>query len=144
MSLVDKLLLVNSPQKIQQMEKVKKHKHVVFAEAPTIIHFDKKKSPRPPLVEEKVDEEPPKIKETKTKFRSMALNPVSLPVEEKVEVVQEEVKEVVEESSSSSEEVEYVKESVDGVCDFDFCQERTFMRCDYDMNDIIDPRGKRC
>lgn len=36
-------------------------------------------------------------------------------------IEQEEVK--VEELSSSSEEVEYIKETVEGVCDFDFCQE---------------------
>ena len=82
--------------------------------------------------------------EKKTKFRSMALRPINLPTQQTV--VQEEIKEVEEEesTSSSSEEVEYVKESVLGVCDFDFCQEKTFMRCDYDMNDIIDPRSKRC
>lgn len=76
----------------------------------------------------------------------MAQNPIALPKEEVIEVVEEEIKEEEEEeeSSSSSEEVEYVKESVVGVCDFDFCQERTFMRCDYDMNDIIDPRSKGC
>jgi len=51
-----------------------------------------------------------------------------------------------EQSSSSSEEeiIEYVKQSVEGICDFDFCNEKTFMRCDYDMNDIIDPRSSRC
>ena len=47
-SLVDQLLLVNSPQKIAAMEKVKKHKHVVFAEEPRIIHFDKRKAPQGP------------------------------------------------------------------------------------------------
>ena len=47
-------------------------------------------------------------------------------------------------SSSESEEVEYVQKSVEGICDFDFCQERTFMRCDYDMNDVIDPRSSCC
>ena len=70
----------------------------------------------------------------------MAQKPIALPKEEVIEVVEEEIKEEEEEeeeSSSSSEEVEYVKESVVGVCDFDFCQERTFMRCDYDMDDIL-------
>ena len=57
----------------------------------------------------------------------------------------EEVKEekVVEESSSS-EEVEYYKESVEGICDYHYCNNKTFMRCDYDMNDIIDPRSSKC
>lgn len=39
MSLVDKLLMVNSPQKIEQEKKVKKHKHVTFADAPTIVTY---------------------------------------------------------------------------------------------------------
>ena len=70
----------------------------------------------------------------------------SMPVEmSEDEEVKEEVKEeVVEEESEESEEIEYVKESVVGICDFDFCQEKTFMRCDYDMNDIIDPRSSKC
>ena len=137
MSLVDKLLLVNSPQKINQLEKVKKHKHVVFADAPTIHHFDKKKSPKPPskpsqdvgkvVVVETTTTTTVDHKKEKPKFRSKAAIPVNLPqAEEKVEVIEvvhEEIKEEEEESSSSSEEVEYVKESVDGVCDFDFCQE---------------------
>ena len=84
--------------------------------------------------------------EKKSKFRSFATRPVNLPPQqETITVVQEEIKEEEEESStSSSEEVEYVKESVLGVCDYDFCSEKTFMRCDYDMNDIIDPRSKKC
>ena len=40
-------------------------------------------------------------------------------IEEEPEPVVEEVIEI--ESSSSSEEIEYVKESVEGICDFDFC-----------------------
>ena len=54
------------------------------------------------------------------------------------------VEEIEEESSSSEEVEEYVKESVEGICDFHFCQEKTFMRCDYDMNDIINPRSSTC
>lgn len=49
MNLVDNLLLVNSDAKMKQLEKVKKHKHVVFQEEPTIIEYEKymKKAPRP-------------------------------------------------------------------------------------------------
>lgn len=39
MSLVDRLLLVNSPQKVKQMKKVEKHKHVSFSDAPKVVHF---------------------------------------------------------------------------------------------------------
>ena len=63
-------------------------------------------------------------------------------------VVKEEVKveEEEQESSESSEEMEQTKEEDlgEGTCDHPFCQEKTFMRCDYDMNDIIDPRSSRC
>ena len=43
MNLVDRMLLVNSQEKKDQLEKVKKHKHVVFAEQPTIIEYTKRK-----------------------------------------------------------------------------------------------------
>ena len=73
-------------------------------------------------------------------------------VEEKAEEVVEEVTPIKEETPQIEEkvveepvvEVEIVKESVLGVCDYDFCEEPTFMRCDYDMNDIIDPRSHKC
>ena len=42
MDFVDKLMLTNSPQKMVQLEKVKKHKHVVFDETPTIVEYPKK------------------------------------------------------------------------------------------------------
>ena len=48
MNLVDKLLLTNSHQKMVQLEKVKKHKHVVFDETPTIIEYPKKSTPATP------------------------------------------------------------------------------------------------
>ena len=72
--------------------------------------------------------------------------PVQTTTQQEVIVIkkQEEVDQTEEESSSEEEEVQYVKTSVEGVCDFDFCNEQTFMRCDYDMNDIIDPRSSRC
>ena len=40
-------------------------------------------------------------------------------------------------------EIDYIKVSKHGVCDFPMCQEETFMRCDYDLNDLIDPDLKR-
>ena len=62
-------------------------------------------------------------------------------------IVKEEVKvEEEEQESSESSEIELTKEEDlgEGTCDHPFCQEKTFMRCDYDMNDIIDPRSSRC
>lgn len=41
MNLVDNLLLINSPPKMTQLAKVKKHKHVVFAEEPVIIEYER-------------------------------------------------------------------------------------------------------
>ena len=38
-NLVDELLVQNSPQKQEQLEKIKKHKHVIFADNPTIFEF---------------------------------------------------------------------------------------------------------
>ena len=65
-------------------------------------------------------------------------------VEEKVVLVEEEEKKEEGSNSSEGEDVEYIKGCIEGTCDFDLCQEKTFMRCDYDMNDIIDPRSSRC
>ena len=80
-------------------------------------------------------------RQRKAKGQRLASRPVTI-IEEVTEV-KEEIKEVTEEvvkkeveESSSSEEVEFYKESVEGICDFNFCKEKTFMRCDYDMNDI--------
>ena len=36
----------------------------------------------------------------------------------------------------------YTKHSEEGLCDFNFCRCKTFMRCDYDLNDYIDTRSK--
>ena len=38
--------------------------------------------------------------------------------------------------------VVYSKRSEEGLCDFDFCRCKTFMKCDYDLNDVIDSRSK--
>merc|ERR1712060_707386 len=35
----------------------------------------------------------------------------------------------------------YTKRSEEGLCDFNFCRCKTFMRCDYDLNDLIDPKS---
>ena len=86
---------------------------------------------------EPIEEKP---KQRKAKGMRWAARPIV--IEEEPEPIVEEIIEI--ESSSSSEEIEYVKESVEGICDFDFCQEKTFMRCDYDMNDLIDPRSNKC
>ena len=61
-------------------------------------------------------------------------------------VIEEEVEEeeLEDEESSEEEVVQYKKESIEGICDFHNCQEETFMRCDYDMNDIINPRSSGC
>ena len=61
------------------------------------------------------------------RFTSVPLEPLQ---EEEVKIV------------AHHEEVE--ESSIEGQCDFHFCKERTFMRCDYDMNDLIDPRSSRC
>ena len=36
----------------------------------------------------------------------------------------------------------YTKRSEEGLCDFDFCRCKTLMKCDYDLNDLIDTRSK--
>ena len=36
----------------------------------------------------------------------------------------------------------YTKRSEEGLCDYNFCRCKTFMRCDYDLNDIIDTKSK--
>ena len=38
--------------------------------------------------------------------------------------------------------VVYSKRSEEGLCDFDFCRCKTFMKCDYDLNDVINSRSK--
>ena len=36
----------------------------------------------------------------------------------------------------------YTRHSEEGLCDYDFCRCKTFMRCDYDMNDLIDTKSQ--
>ena len=179
MSMVDLLLGVDTEPKKALREKVKKHKHVVFDETPTIIEYKTSKQKKDSNFdeEEKVSDDQPSNasasgrvtlierlteeviitntkeqeipRQRKAKGQRLAARPVTI-VEEVTEVKEEikaEDQEVVKkqvEESSSSEEVEYYKESIEGICDFNFCQEKTFMRCDYDMNDIIDPRSSKC
>ena len=47
------------------------------------------------------------------------------------------------EEESSEEEAE--PDFIEGVCDYHHCHGKTFMRCDYDLNDIIDnKKSTRC
>ena len=47
------------------------------------------------------------------------------------------------EEESSEEEAE--PDFIEGVCDYHHCHGKTFMRCDYDLNDIIEnKKSTRC
>lgn len=112
MNIIDSLLLVDSQQKIDQRNKIKKHKHVVFAEDTkpgTITEITE-------VREIQVGNNVPIL--NKPKGMRFAEMPVNFSEEEEEP---EPVKEDTPEESSSDEEIEYVKESVVGICDFNFC-----------------------
>ena len=62
--------------------------------------------------------------------------------EEEQIIIKKELTEVIEEESS---EEEAEPDFIEGVCDYHHCHGKTFMRCDYDLNDIIEnKKSTRC